>query len=99
MSKYGLHCSQVLHSSSKSSSFNKLWLLRVRITKQLLNSGFDVMLSDSDAIWLQNPFSYIEKFSSSGIILFYNFKIFPFFNIFLLLLIYVRSNRVSSFIS
>jgi len=65
MVKYGLSCAYVFHTSNNN---NKLWLMRVRLTKQLLDQGFDVLMSDSDALWLQNPFTYINKFEASDII-------------------------------
>jgi len=65
MTKYGLQCSHVFHTANNN---NKLWLVRVRLTKQLLDQGFDVLLSDSDALWLRNPFEYLENFDGSDII-------------------------------
>lgn len=65
MTKYGLQCSYVFHSSMNK---NKLWLMRMRLTKQLLDQGFDVLMSDSDAVWLRNPFEYMEKFNTSDIV-------------------------------
>ena len=67
MKKVGLSCHHTFHTPT-SESKNKLWLLRARLTKALLDEGRDVLLSDSDAIWLQNPFDVLEMFPESDII-------------------------------
>mmetsp|Transcript_12732 Transcript_12732/g.14852 ORF Transcript_12732/g.14852 Transcript_12732/m.14852 type:complete len:360 (+) Transcript_12732:39-1118(+) len=35
----------------------KLWVIRMRHLYELLNHGFDVIFSDTDAVWLRNPLS------------------------------------------
>lgn len=67
MKKVGLSCHHTLHMPTMESK-NKLWLLRARLTKSLLDEGHDVLMSDSDAIWLQNPFDVLERHSESDII-------------------------------
>lgn len=68
MRKVGLQCHQIHHTAGREKEKNKLWLARTRITKQLLDQGLDVLMSDSDAIWLQNPFDELEKYPSADII-------------------------------
>lgn len=67
MKKVGLSCHHTLHTPTTESK-NKLWLLRARLTKSLLDEGHDVLMSDSDAIWLQNPFDALERHPESDII-------------------------------
>ena len=74
MRKVGLEChyAHTLHLNGPvpftANSNNKLWLVRARLAKTLLDQGFDVLMSDADALWLQNPFDELERFSSSDII-------------------------------
>lgn len=74
MRKVGLEChyAHTLNLNgpvpSTANNNNKLWLVRARLAKTLLDQGFDVLMSDADALWLQNPFDELERFSSSDII-------------------------------
>eukprot|EP01041_Mallomonas_annulata_P007264 gene7264-14809_t len=68
MKQYGMPCSQTQHMRVDSLTHNKLWVYRVKITRQLLEQGYDVLMSDADAIWLQNPFPYMNNFPLSDII-------------------------------
>lgn len=56
--KIGLHCSYLF---PYTTGYHKLWLARVRITQSLMRQGYDVLMTDVDAVWLRNPFTDIEK--------------------------------------
>ena len=45
-----------------------LWMTRVRVLRCLVEEGYDVILSDSDALWLGDPLAYIGWSSSSNVI-------------------------------
>lgn len=62
--KYGLSCAHVHHSSA----VHDIWLVRTRLTHTLLKEGYDVLLTDSDALWVHNPFPYIEAHITSDVI-------------------------------
>lgn len=62
---YGLTCSFV-HYLPEIYTFNRLWLVRAKVTKELLASGYDVLMSDSDALWLRNPFLDIEYYAATS---------------------------------
>ena len=66
--KYGLKCSFVHFLPNDKWAYNRLWQIRAQVTKQLIDAGYDVLLSDSDALWLRNPFPDLDKFQSSHII-------------------------------
>ena len=75
MRRVGLEChSFAQHGNSASqlpltaNNANKLWLMRARLTKTLLDQGLDVLLSDADALWLQNPFDELERHPTSDLI-------------------------------
>jgi hypothetical protein len=65
--KYGFECGFVHYLPSKGAH-QRLWLIRGIVVKKLLIIGYDVILTDSDAIWLQNPFPFLNQFPSSDII-------------------------------
>lgn len=65
--EYGLSCSHVFHVSS-SAAVHDIWLVRTRLTATLLNQGYDVLLTDSDALWIHNPFPHIEAHITSDVI-------------------------------
>ncbi|CAN8070597.1 unnamed protein product [Agarophyton chilense] len=44
----------------------KLMLMRTRLIRDLLDRGIDVFLFETDQVWLQNPFDYIEKELEAG---------------------------------
>ena len=48
--------------------FSELWRLRVNISDDLLRSGYDVLLADSDVIWIKNPFPVFNQYDDSDII-------------------------------
>jgi hypothetical protein len=45
----------------------RVWQYRTDITRQLLTSGYDVLVSDLDAYWLRNPFTFIDPLLSQGV--------------------------------
>jgi len=45
---------------------SRVWQYRTDITRQLLTSGYDVLVSDLDAYWLRNPFTFIDPLLSQG---------------------------------
>ena len=55
-------------SHSFDASNNLLWLERAQVTKKLLFLGYDVLMSDADALWIQNPFDIVNKQIHSDII-------------------------------
>jgi hypothetical protein len=67
LSNFGFRCSYVHHLPIVQMS-NRLWLLRALVTKQLLIQGFDVLMTDTDAIWLRNPFDMLSSFPESDVI-------------------------------
>jgi hypothetical protein len=65
---YGLSCSYFHLLPPGRGTYNRLWLIRTRITLSLLENGTDVLISDLDAIWLKNPFHEFRKHNSSVIL-------------------------------
>jgi hypothetical protein len=65
--KYGLSCAHVFHVK-KNAALHQLWAVRAKLTLELLKGGYDVLMVDSDALFLQNPFKEVEKHISSDII-------------------------------
>lgn len=66
--QYGLSCShtQVLPTQA---AHNRLWMIRTRLTYELLLSRIDVLITDLDALWLRDPFlSLSQHYSDSSII-------------------------------
>lgn len=66
--KYGLKCSFVYYIQKDRWAFNRLWQIRAQETKRLVDEGYDVLLSDSDALWLRSPFPDLNQYPSSHII-------------------------------
>jgi hypothetical protein len=62
---YGLTCAHVYHFSGAHAD---IWLVRTRLTHSLLAQGFDVLLTDADALWLRNPFPLIEAHLDADIV-------------------------------
>lgn len=68
----GLRCSSA-HSSivhkltateskySHSMRRSNVWLKRLEIILDLLRAGSDLVLSDTDALWMRNPYSHLSK--------------------------------------
>lgn len=49
-------------------SHKDIWETRVRVLKCLVNEGYNVILSDADALWLGDPMEYINLVNSSSVI-------------------------------
>jgi len=43
------------------NNISQLWVRRVEIFKDLLDSGLNIIHSDLDALWLRNPMHYFEN--------------------------------------
>jgi len=39
----------------------KLWIHRVKVILELMETGYDVIHSDADAVWLKNPLEYLNN--------------------------------------
>eukprot|EP00927_Polykrikos_kofoidii_P086551 TRINITY_DN9731_c0_g3_i1.p1 TRINITY_DN9731_c0_g3~~TRINITY_DN9731_c0_g3_i1.p1 ORF type:complete len:726 (+),score=126.97 TRINITY_DN9731_c0_g3_i1:52-2229(+) len=50
-----------MHLDGSIAALGPLWMLRLRIVQDLLDEGLDIVLSDSDALWLKDPFPAISK--------------------------------------
>lgn len=48
------------------SKFSSLWMIRMEILTEYVQSGVNVIFCDSDALWLRNPFPAISASSSSS---------------------------------
>lgn len=46
---------RLLHRPWRSPDLNDLWIHRVRVMAELLDSGADLVHSDADAVWLGDP--------------------------------------------
>lgn len=70
----GMNCSRVYSSpvsatASNSSSRHFIWLRRMEVVVDLLAAGFDVIVSDLDALWVQSPYPDLnERLGRSKII-------------------------------
>ena len=71
----GQSCSYTMQTSSSNHSyifplkspFHNLWLARMDVLQSLLLKGYNVLLSDTDALWLRNPFYDILRFRLSSV--------------------------------
>lgn len=63
----GLECSHT-HQLPTAAPFNRLWTVRTQLTVSLLEQGYDVILSDTDALWLRSPFLELQRYPHSDII-------------------------------
>lgn len=57
--KMGIRCAPMMEKWNRDLSF--LWRLRVKVLTCLLEGGYNVILSDSDALWLKDP---VQDFDS-----------------------------------
>ena len=64
---HGFTCAYVFHSSI-AAALHDIWQVRTKITHDLLHQGYDVLLTDADALWVNNPFPHIERHISSDVI-------------------------------
>lgn len=53
----GLQCS----NTEVVFGLNYIWLYRSKVIHALLRSHIDVLITDADALWLRNPFPYIQE--------------------------------------
>lgn len=60
----GLSCS----NEDFQLKLHQVWLYRSRIASSLLKLGIDVIMIDSDAIILRNPFKILQNYPNAGII-------------------------------
>lgn len=44
-----------------TKSLRLLWVLRVKVLRCILEEGYDVIVSDADALWLSNPLMFLEE--------------------------------------
>lgn len=58
-SALGVHCVQVVQEDSWSR--DRIWTLRVKVNRCLLLAGINVILSDADAIWLNDPIKDMDR--------------------------------------
>lgn len=62
LSYYGVECSSNsftdthLVSSDRQVKLSTIWLSRLKLINKYLHGGIDVLLTDSDALWLRDPF-------------------------------------------
>lgn len=56
----GIHCAESLHGGDGATR-QDVWVLRVQVASCLLLAGYDVLLSDADAIWLRDPMESIRE--------------------------------------
>jgi hypothetical protein len=63
----GLTCS-VVHHAVGTSVWSRSTIAGPAAAQGLLQQGHDVVLSDSDAYWIRNPFRAIEKHPTSDIV-------------------------------
>lgn len=79
LSAVGLHCSAAHHSSivhhqdvdsryTHALKMSNVWMKRLEIMLTILRDGGDLILSDTDAFWLRNPYFQINKHSTSSIV-------------------------------
>lgn len=57
MASIGRPCSSC---AEITGSLHDVWRFRLQVLAELLEKGVDVVFSDVDAIWLQNPFGVLE---------------------------------------
>lgn len=57
--KMGIRCTRMMEKWTDALSF--LWKMRIKVLSCLLEIGYNVILSDSDALWLKDP---IQDFDS-----------------------------------
>lgn len=55
---YGIRCVPV--TQAEHFAKRDIWKLRLRVLRCLLEAGHDVIMSDSDALWLKDPLEYLS---------------------------------------
>lgn len=69
--KMGLRCSKAFNatvSEKSSTDMSRVWMKRVQILSNVLSSGRDVLLSDTDAIWKRDPFLHLSQHAGAHIV-------------------------------
>lgn len=51
-----------------SHNFHKMGRVKISLIKQFLDIGVDVLISDIDTAWLQNPLPYFSRYSEAQIL-------------------------------
>ena len=51
-----------------SSNFHKMGRVKISLIKQFLDIGVDVLISDIDTAWLQNPLPYFSRYPEAQIL-------------------------------
>ena len=66
--QYGLECSNVFYLPTRTplQTISTLWQVRARMTLHLLENNTDVLMSDTDALWLRNPIPELLYMSSGN---------------------------------
>ena len=70
LSYYGVECSANsfadthLVSADRQVKLSTIWLSRLKLINMYLNAGVDVLLTDSDALWLRDPFPDIVYYAN-----------------------------------
>jgi hypothetical protein len=64
MREHGLTCSKLVETHNR----NRIWLYRTNVTRELLLNGYDVIVTDTDAIWMDNPIPIINQYNQSDFI-------------------------------
>jgi hypothetical protein len=67
LEKYHLACNYT-HYIPTVGGHQRIWLIRGLVVRKLITAGYDVLLADSDALWLRNPFSVLSQFPTADII-------------------------------
>ena len=64
--RYGLQCSIVFYLPTRTplQTISTLWQVRARMALLLLENNTDVLMSDTDALWVQNPIPELLYLSS-----------------------------------
>ncbi|CAM9760594.1 unnamed protein product [Ectocarpus sp. 12 AP-2014] len=62
-SSMGIRCLPL--SAFNISQNRQIWILRVRVVSCLVRAGYDVIMSDADALWLADP---MKDFSLPGVV-------------------------------
>ena len=52
------------HMLGKLHSNKQIWSVRTKLLLMLLEAGYDVILTDTDAVWLHRPFRWLNHGTS-----------------------------------
>lgn len=65
LARHSLQCSYTL---PKRVSINHVWSVRMRLAREIMHAGYDVLISDSDALWTKNPYPLIAAYPNADIV-------------------------------